>query len=347
MNGYRIIALLCAFAWASPVASSTLGQEKTSQVILEDLNNPCGVAIQPGTGMVFVSDSGNGRVFKISEKKPVDVIVDFPVNPFELDGSLKFGPLGVIFRGRDTLIVGGGGEKDGEDAIMAFDLTKLGAVPLTPEDAEFNLTLPADSENPAEGNYFSFDLTRTRMFVTCGGVGDKGWIAVADLADDGISNLRRQIPSSELARVAGPGGLTISPEGHVVVTQMGSRDTPGDSVLAFYSPAGELLDKFPTGLNDIVALKYGPRKRRLFALDFSWADPKQGGLYQLIAVDSQNGCKAKLITSLQRPTAMAFDRNGDLYVTICGVDKAVPDDLQGEDELLPDPGKLVLIKDVD
>ena len=128
---------------------------------------------------------------------------------------------------------------------------------------------------------------------------------------------------------------------------MGSRDTPGDSVLAFYSPVGELLDKFPTGLNDIVALAYGPRKKRLYALDFNWANPREGGLYRLVGVDNEEGCEAKLIAKLHRPTAMAFDRRGNLYVTTIGFDAPQSRDLAPSENVYENNGKLLLFVELD
>ena len=45
--------------------------------IAEGLNVPCGVAIQPETGHVFVADSGAGRVIRIVDASHSCVLVVF------------------------------------------------------------------------------------------------------------------------------------------------------------------------------------------------------------------------------------------------------------------------------
>ena len=45
-----------------------------------------------------------------------------------------------------------------------------------------------------------------------------------------------------------------------------------------------------------------------------------GGLFQILEdTDSDSGMSAKRIMTLDKPTAMAFDANGDLYITVVGV----------------------------
>ena len=44
------------------------------ETILDGLNNPCGVAIQPETGDVFVADSAAGKVVRVKDGKASDVI---------------------------------------------------------------------------------------------------------------------------------------------------------------------------------------------------------------------------------------------------------------------------------
>ncbi len=336
-----VIVSVWLFQISLPV--NIVAQQKVPHVLLDNLKNPCGVAIQPTIGSIFVAESGQGRVFRVLDQKPKDMIVDFPVQEFELDRRLMLGPLGIAFRDTNALIVASGGSDDGEDSIAAYDLEKVGKDPLKAEDFEISLTLAADDEHVAEGDFFSLAVTRTALFVNCGGDVENGWVAKADLAVLEMKNLHRFIPTGKLTKATAPGGLTISPDGSLVVAQMGSRDTPGDSVLAFYSMTGELLDRFPTGLNDIVAIAYGPRRKMLYALDFSWEDPQKGGLYQLIAVDTSDGCEAKLIAKLDRPTAMTFDRQGDLYITTSGIPPASEDELPQ----FENPGKLVVIRELD
>ena len=326
-------------------STNIFGQQKfETKVLTANLKNPCGIAIKPVTGELFISDTGRGRVVQLANDAIEEVVIDFPIEEFELDSEFILGPLGLLFRGPEILMVGTGGSEDGADAISLFNLEQKGREPLKAEEAIKNLLLEANGGQVAEGDFFSMTRTRKNLFVTCNGESNSGWVANAELVVKDVKELRRFIPTNKLTKTAGPGGITMSPDGHVVVAQMGSRSKLGDSVIGFYSQAGELLDKFPTGLNDIVALGYGPQRKRLFALDFSWGNPKKGGLYKLVAVDNSKGCEAVLIANLERPTAMTFDQRGNVYVTCCGF--AVADNGDPNEDFLA-PGKVVKVIGVD
>ena len=58
------------------MTSLVLAEPKV-ETVAEGLTVPCCVAIQPGTGHVFVADSAAGRVVRIVDGKVEDVIVDF------------------------------------------------------------------------------------------------------------------------------------------------------------------------------------------------------------------------------------------------------------------------------
>ncbi|MEK6239689.1 MAG: hypothetical protein N2C14_33635, partial [Planctomycetales bacterium] len=126
--------------------------------------------------------------------------------------------------------------------------------------------------------------------------------------------------------VDAPVGITIGPEGKLVVSQMGEMNVPKDSLLTVYDPkSGKLEWKAATGLFDIAAVAYS-KSGKLYALDFAWLDTKQGGLFRL-DVSKENGktsVKATKILSLDKPSAMAFaeeDGAEVLYVTVFGSGK--------------------------
>lgn len=330
-----VILLLCVSASA---------QEIVPRVVSSNLKNPCGVAIRPVTGEVYIADTGRGRVVELQQDLIKDVVTGFPIEEFELDREIVLGPISLMFSNRNRLIVGTGGAPDGEDALMVFDLEKLGREPFeASEDNEAVLSLPATDDEPAEGDFFAMTATRNKLFVCCHG-SDKGWIATADLAAGEVKEFSRYLPTTKKSGLPGPGGITISPEGHLVVAQMGKRDQAGDSTLCFYNDKGKLLDRFETGLNDIVALAYGPKNGNLYALDFSWANPNKGGLYKLVAVDSKVGCEAILLAKLPRPTSMAFDQSGRLWVTVCGIPDARSNRLDAE---FVSTGKVMLFPVID
>ncbi|MEQ1904867.1 MAG: hypothetical protein ABL888_11835, partial [Pirellulaceae bacterium] len=65
MNRFCFLAALFVFFCYS---NDVCGQSSIeTQVIVDNLLAPCGIAIQPETGVVFVADSGNGRIIRIVE----------------------------------------------------------------------------------------------------------------------------------------------------------------------------------------------------------------------------------------------------------------------------------------
>ncbi len=111
----------------------------------------------------------------------------------------------------------------------------------------------------------------------------------------------------------------------MVVGQSGSFDKPNDAILSFFNPKnGKLLLALPTGMHDIFALAYHPQSGNLYALDFALADGKDAGLYRIDAAkkDGKPAAVGVKIATLQRPTAMAFNGDGALYVTVLGDGKA-------------------------
>ena len=111
-NAATIAALL-----AGALLSAQAQAEPKVTTVLKGLNNPCGVTIQPETGVVFVADSGAARVIKVDGDKAVDVITDFPIDVYGKGPKYNIGPLGLAFVDQKTLVVGGGGLKDGEELL--------------------------------------------------------------------------------------------------------------------------------------------------------------------------------------------------------------------------------------
>ena len=103
-------------------ASSALAADPKVETVLEGLINPCGVAIQPDTGVVFVSDSGAGKVVKVVGGKAVDVIANSPKDLYGKGPKYDVGPLGIAFFDKNTLVVGDGGYVDGKEFVRVFTL---------------------------------------------------------------------------------------------------------------------------------------------------------------------------------------------------------------------------------
>lgn len=325
------------------------------QEVIRNLYNPTGVAVQPDTGDVFIADSGNLRILRYHMVgmrmglKPKAVITGFPKDVYGKGPMYDIGPLGLGFMKKNLLVVGDGGNVDGKELVRVYDLPDDGM--LKADEAKYSLgpigpPEGAEETNKGEGNFYAVAITADAIYVTSNGDDNKGWVNKAEVKDFEPSNFATFLPTKEKVGVDAPVGITISPEGTLVVGQMGEINTPGDSLLTVYDPkTGDLKLKAETGLDDIAAVAYHPKKTdpELYALDFGWMDDtkekpedKKGGLYKLVVSGEGDAAKvtAEKIVALDKPTAMAFDTEGNLYVTLIGTSK------EGEERK---PGMLVRI----
>jgi hypothetical protein len=330
------------------------------QVELIELYNPCGVAVQPGTGDVFIADSGHLRILRYKPQPEPTIseeIVEFPRDIFGKGPRFTIGPLGLAFLNRNTLVVADGGKIDGEELLRFYDVstgttkkaddmkTKLGPIKPAPGKTE-----------KGEGNFYAIAYVKpTALYITTNGDDTKGWVAKATIKDNEPQDLTLSIATKlDTGDVDAPVGITISPDNKLVIGQMGENNKPKDSLLLIYDVTGDkpkLALKAETGLYDIVALAYHPKSKNLYALDYAWMEEKSGGLFRLTV--SGEGAKATvqaqkidLITTdkgepaaLAFPTAMAFDDQGVLYVT----EIVTPIDPDKEDDQRNKPGRLVRI----
>src|SRR5262245_35821555 len=104
--------VFCAYA---------LAQDSKVEEVVGGLSNPCSVAVQPGTGIVFIADSANGRVVRVVKGKLQDVITGSPKDVYGKGPYYDIGPLGLAFSSDGkSLIVGDGGYKDGEECVRVY-----------------------------------------------------------------------------------------------------------------------------------------------------------------------------------------------------------------------------------
>lgn len=303
-------------------------------VVVEGLNNPTAVVQQKG-GDLFVAESGAGRVVRIVAGKAEEAIVGSPLDKYGKGPIYDIGPLGLAFVDEKQLAVGDGGYQDGQECIRIFEVPARGAEAVKYDAAVTTLgPLAATQELKGEGNLYGLvNVPGQGLFVTCNGDDAKGWIARSFLNGTKWQPLTRHIATKEATGVNAPGGITLASDGMLVVGQMGTIDVAKDSRLTMYHPkTGKLLLNLETGLHDITGLGYSP-KGLLYAVDFAWMAPSEGGLFRLDArkTDGGQAVKATRIATLDRPTAMCF-AEGALYVTVLGSPKDGPK-----------PGKLLKI----
>jgi DNA-binding beta-propeller fold protein YncE len=321
-------------------------EEAEVQLILSGLNNPTSVAIQPETGHVFVADSGAGRVvaFDPAEKdkekgKVRAVITGFSKDIYGKGPMYDIGPLGLLFLDQDTLVVGDGSLKDGEELVRIYDLST--GSKLTAEDTKYTLGPigPGEESAKGEGNFYALAASRSAIYVTCNGDDTKGWVARIALDGGQPGALEPFIATKAVLEEAGnpvdaPVGITLNRDGHIVVGQMGEINVEGDSLYTVYDPEdGSLKAHAATGLYDIAGLAYGP-SGNLYAVDYAWMDTTQGGLFRL-DIDEEVGTVTSVkLASLDKPTSLAFSPDGALYVTLIGT---------AEEGSTKKPGKLVRV----
>jgi DNA-binding beta-propeller fold protein YncE len=285
------------------------------------LDNPSGVAVNPATKHVFaVSKQG---VFRFVPGKPGKIYLEidgFPTDVYGKGPMYDIGPLGVAMWGTDRIVVGDGSRKDAEELVRIYKVEE--AVPEKPrkEDAaEFTLGPIAAGEASAkgEGNFYGVAAWNDALYFTANGDDTKGWILKSAIADGKPGELTPAIATKELTEVDAPIAITVSPDkANLVVGQGGEVNVPGDSLLTMYDAEGKLVKKYATGLHDICGLAYSPTGK-LYAVDFAWADTTQGGLFELVIEGEE--VKANKVISLDRPTALAFDADGGLYITVFGL----------------------------
>lgn len=315
------LALVCAVLSAACAQAQEKVQLKT---VLQGLTNPAGAAVQPGTGAVYVSDSGAGRVLRLDSKNGGDAtpaITDFTIDIYGKGPKYNIGPLGLLFLDEKTLVVGGGDRKDGEEVAYIFELPAKGALKAGDAKHKLGPIAPGEASKLGEGNFYGVAADRNGIYFTSNGDDTKGWVLKVPLEGGAPGKLTPFIATKVAVEVDAPVGIAISPKGQIAVGQMGEINVPTDSLLTFYdAKTGKLLSKATTGLYDIAGLAYSPKSGNLYAVDFAWMKTAEGGLYRLDVQDAggKMTVRAAKIASLDKPTALAFAPDGSLYVTVIG-----------------------------
>jgi len=330
---------LAAFAFVAiaGLGLTALAQNVKVEEVVGNLSNPCGVAVQPGTNQVYITDSARGRVCRVDGGKLEDVITGSPKDVYGKGPFYDIGPLGLVFTSDGkSAIIGDGGYKDGDECIRVYTVPAAGkpAINFEKDAAQKLGPLTASEGVLGEGNLYGLALSSSALYVTCNGDDTKGWVAMAELNGTKLGKLERWLPTKEAVEVDAPVGIAINKQGDIVVGQMGEVNKPQDSLLSFYSAkTKKLLSNFETKLYDITGVAYSPTTGRLYVTDFAWMKPDEGGLFRID--QSGNDVKTVKIASLDKPTALAFASDGTLYITVIGP--------KGENENASTQGKLLKI----
>jgi hypothetical protein len=333
------------------------------ETLAKDLAEPTGLAIQPSTETIFVSESGTGRVLAFPKDKPdarYVAIEGFPKleKSKDVDPARRGGLADLDFLDNQNLAVAYS-KANRKPAVSVFDLPKDDAADKKPLDADAaKQTLgpadfgagkkdteekaadqkDADKEAVALGTFFGVTISPFNppaLFVTNPG-NSRGWLFKADIRKNtGLEQLK-----PFMATKTTPLAIAMSRRGVLVVSANSgtAKDAPAGTLTFYNWKTGATLATFPTPLVDIVGLAYSPESGRLYAATLSRAKPNDAGIYRLDAatVENRAGMKAVKIVAVDRPTGLAFSLGNTLYATAIGapeVDgKAVASDKGASDK---------------
>lgn len=322
----------------------------TIETVYTGLDRPCGVAVQPSTGNVIVSESGAGHVVRFLQSdfgKPQVAVKGFPLSSTDKGILQNVGPLGLAFLHQNLIVVGASQRKEDGDTIRVYELPsdpKKG--PLNFKDAKkaFGRTSAGEGKESVPASLWGLAMTPAALWITSQGEGNQDAILKANVAGNMLDEPVPFLQSGELAQFSGPMGVAIrNSREYLVVGFVGKLDSSRDSVLAFiHSRSRGLMMALPTELHDLVALAYSPQSNRLYAVDLAWGSPKDGGLYRLDSaiIDGRAGMKAIKLASLDRPTALAFAPDNTLYITAVGTEEASEQDAAKKGVLVKVTGDL-------
>jgi glucose/arabinose dehydrogenase len=296
-----------------------------------NLDNPSGLAIHPKTGHVFIASNDGVHRFIPGELplKCVLAVSDFPTDVYGKGPKFNISALGLAFLDDEQLVVGDGSLPDGQELVRVYKIPEKhdGKYLKAKEDAAFTVgPIEAGEESVmGEGNYYGVAVLDGTVYVTNNGDDTKGWISRFSVKDGKPTELEPFIATKVATGVDAPVPIAVQ-EGELYVGQMGEvTGKPGDSLLTIYDPSS--IDKddpkarksYETGLHDIAGLAYSDKTQKWYATDFAWEKPEDGGLFEL-TVDGDK-VTAKKLAKLDKPTAVAFDKDGNLYVTVFGTKK--------------------------
>ncbi len=334
----RHVLLSALFSLALMAAAARVNAEPKTTTIVSGLDNPCGVAIQPGTGDVFLSESAAGRILRVNlGKQPMTtpVVTGWPIDIYGKGPRYKIGPLGIGFLGQDQIISADGGLKDGEELLRQFKIPPAGKTLDYTDTVATSGPLPAGGASArGEGNFYGLAITKKGAYTTANGDDTKGWVLRGPLKNGTLqSKIDPWLATVPKVTTQAPVGICVGQQGEIIIGQAGEINVPKDSLLTIYDEEGNLKFKGNAGLFDITALAVSPKTGKLYAVDFAWMASDQGGLFRLDYDESTGTVSSEKIMSLDKPTAMAFAPDGTLYVTVIGTSES--DDQK--------PGKLMAI----
>lgn len=320
----RALAPVCreVLSGVSVSAAIQATRAETAQIVeLTALEQPSSVAVRPQTNEVYVVEAGRRQIIKVGAEPPYHsqtVITGFGGSAISPESSPDTDLYDLGFMGESALWVTGSGGSHGEPWLRIYELTdsdqqqSANQWTLAASAREFGMP-PVDDEiwRSAVAAPTGIVVASRRMYST------DLLREVSYARSDTVAREFHELQSAELH--VGVTSLALDPQaGSVVVGRMGGPGPRRDSGLSWIDPAShQLLKEAPLSLRDLVDLAFHPHSDTLYALDSPAGDGTGSGLYR-IDPDAEDELKytATRIVELHRPTSMAFDQRGRLYVTV-------------------------------
>lgn len=348
MISNRLFSMLLLASWFTALPLHVARADMEPEVVLDGLNRPCGVAIQPDTGIVFLAESGGGRVIRIVDGAPQEVVSGFPLAKLTHPPSLELGPLSLLFINSEVLVVTAAGANSGEEILYLVQVPPLGAPPLSADECS-KLGPLAPAQSQAGGDNFM-------------GIVQVGSVIYLGAWDSLAGNQICTLPITRATRLESPDGygkLTVfanaaptgrvaqavclarrGKENEIVVGMAGTAERERDSEIAFFrTHDSQQLLRLATGLYDVMGLCYASPPEAndqhfLYAVDAAWSEPEAGGLFRLDAKLSGGtmAIEPVRLAKLRHPIAIERALDGTLYVTTAG--ETAPDAAASSGQLL-------------
>lgn len=321
---YRLIAATSVAAVSVVAGNSTADAQTTPTaptIVQAGLNAPWGVAIQPETNLVFVAESGAGRIVRVANGAVEPVFTGFATLPARPGATLKLGPTSLAFLAKNELLVNDGGAA-AQPSVRFFAVPDAGQPPVgLAANVQHVASVGGEAVAAMTANLGGLAAPGPAFYVGFSSVDAEGRIGRCVRAGAKWGDLRSFVATQQSIGLAGPAALAVSSRNELVVAVAGVADASRDSLLTFYHAAnGQVLWNQPTGLYDVTALAYSPKTSQLYALDIAWSAPENAGLYQLVSVLDGGRVRidARRVAKLDRPASMVFDSEGRLLVTELG-----------------------------
>jgi hypothetical protein len=332
---------------AEPAEPAAEAKEVTTRTVVINLDNPCGLVVHE-SGQVFIASHDGVHRFQPADNTCPLAISGFPTDVYGKGPEYKISALGLAFIDKEHLVVADGSRVDGEELARVYKIPEKHPGKYMKEDEAVYTFGPFKAQEgvtvKGEGNFYSAVVVGDRIVFSANGDDTKGWVLQVQKKDgkwDG-AEITGYIPTKE--RVAEAGKPVDAPvpvavgagdfEGQLVIGQMGEVNVPGDSLLTVYDMEGKLVALGEMdGLSDVAGLAYSPKTKKWYATDFAWADATQGALYELdiqvgeAPAPAQGGgpkpltIKKTKLATLDKPTAVVADADGNLYVAVFGTGK--------------------------